>query len=285
MYTVLVILTLMNGCSDKKALTENELNSNSISTNEIKMKNDKQNIGIIKNSYTIEYVETVKIDEAKVAQLPVHAQQMIKDRLSKPRYSVLETNGNESIYKTLATEDDKNNNQVENTNGNKRIVKNKTISFVSDVFYKNLETSTIYKTTEIKGEKLTVMQKSDLQNLWKITNETKSVGGYTAQKATLDDPKLGQVTAWYLSEIAITDGPEIFNGLPGLIVEVETDKKYITLKSINKAEKEIQLPSFSNVLTTQEYSKKMEELKQSSISSKIENSSGVKTNRIVIKSE
>ena len=129
------------------------------------------------------------------------------------------------------------------------------------------------------------MQKSDLQNLWKITNETKSVGGYTAQKATLDDPKLGQVTAWYLSEIAITDGPEIFNGLPGLIVEVETDKKYITLKSINKAEKEIQLPSFSNVLTTQEYSKKMEELKQSSISSKIENSSGVKTNRIVIKSE
>ena len=50
MYTVLVILTLMNGCSDKKALTENELNSNSISTNEIKMKNDKQNIGIIKNS-------------------------------------------------------------------------------------------------------------------------------------------------------------------------------------------------------------------------------------------
>jgi GLPGLI family protein len=273
MYTVLVILTLMNGCSDKKALTENELNSNSISTNEIKMKNDKQNIGIIKNSYTIEYVETVKIDEAKVAQLPVHAQQMIKDRLSKPRYSVLETNGNESIYKTLATEDDKNNNQVENTNGNKRIVKNTTISFVSDVFYKNLETSTIYKTTEIKGEKLTVMQKSDLQNLWKITNETKSVGGYTAQKATLDDPKLGQV------------GPEIFNGLPGLIVEVETDKKYITLKSINKAEKEIQLPSFSNVLTTQEYSKKMEELKQSSISSKIENSSGVKTNRIVIKSE
>ena len=77
----------------------------------------------------------------------------------------------------------------------------------------------------------------------------------------------------------------LVSSVPGLIVEVETDKKYITLKSINKAEKEIQLPSFSNVLTTQEYSKKMEELKQSSISSKIENSSGVKTNRIVIKSE
>ncbi len=198
----------------------------------------------------------------------------------------METNGNESIYKTLATEDDKNNNQVENTNGNKRIVKNTTISFVSDVFYKNLETSTIYKTTEIKGQKLTVMQKSDLQNLWKITNETKSVGGYTAQKATLDDPKLGQVTAWYLSEIAITDGPEIFNGLPGLIVEVETDKKYITLKSINKAEKEIQLPSFSNVLTKHKsIQRKWKNWKQSSISSKIENSSGVKTNRIVIKSE
>ncbi|WP_162270401.1 GLPGLI family protein [Vaginella massiliensis] len=285
MYTVLVILTLMNGCTEKYIASKNQFTSNINSVNKVNMENNELKNVNKKDSYTIEYVQTLKIDESKIAQLPPQAQQMVKDQLSKPRLSILETNGKESIYKTVV--DDENNNHVEKNDGNKKIIKNTNFNFVGEVFYKNLETSTIYKTTEIKGEKFTVMQKSDLQNSWKITNETKSVGSYKAHKATLEDANLGLVTAWYVTEIAITDGPEIFNGLPGLIVEIETDKKHISLKSINGSEKEIQLPTFTNVLSVEEYTKKMDELKQQSTntSSRFENSSGVKTNRIIIKSE
>ncbi len=58
---------------------------------------------------------------------------------------------------------------------------------------------------------------------WQILSDNKKISGYDVQKATVNYGGR-EWTAWFTSEIPISDGPYIFCGLPGLIVSIE-DKK------------------------------------------------------------
>lgn len=58
---------------------------------------------------------------------------------------------------------------------------------------------------------------------WKIEPETMKIDKYTAQKATADFGGR-KWTAWFTSEIPVSDGPYKFGGLPGLILKVEDEK-------------------------------------------------------------
>jgi GLPGLI family protein len=58
---------------------------------------------------------------------------------------------------------------------------------------------------------------------WEITSDTGKQNGYLAQKAVANFG--GRIwTAWFTKDIAISDGPYKFSGLPGLIVKLEDDK-------------------------------------------------------------
>lgn len=58
---------------------------------------------------------------------------------------------------------------------------------------------------------------------WKISTEKSEVLGYKVQKATTKF--MGREwAAWFASEIPFQDGPDTFQGLPGLIVKVEDSK-------------------------------------------------------------
>jgi GLPGLI family protein len=58
---------------------------------------------------------------------------------------------------------------------------------------------------------------------WKIMDETKSIAGYNCRKATTQFAGR-HYTAWFTSEVPISDGPYKFNGLPGLIMSVNDDR-------------------------------------------------------------
>lgn len=58
---------------------------------------------------------------------------------------------------------------------------------------------------------------------WKIMSETKSIAGYTCQKASLSYSGRNW-EAWFTSDISLQEGPYIFNGLPGLIVYMKDTK-------------------------------------------------------------
>ncbi|MFD2827611.1 GLPGLI family protein [Leeuwenhoekiella polynyae] len=61
---------------------------------------------------------------------------------------------------------------------------------------------------------------------WQINQETKTILGYSAQKATAHFAGR-YYEAWFSTEIAIPEGPYKFSGLPGLILEISsTDKDY-----------------------------------------------------------
>lgn len=59
---------------------------------------------------------------------------------------------------------------------------------------------------------------------WNLLQETKSIGNMQCQKA---ETNYGgrKWTAWFTNEIQVSEGPYIFHGLPGLILEIYDDKK------------------------------------------------------------
>ncbi len=68
---------------------------------------------------------------------------------------------------------------------------------------------------------------------WNIQKETKKIGAFNVQKACLDYKGRSWI-AWFAPDIPIFDGPYVFSGLPGLVIEI-MDTKYnylFTLSSL-----------------------------------------------------
>ncbi len=57
---------------------------------------------------------------------------------------------------------------------------------------------------------------------WQIAAETKELMGFQCRRATCTHAGRSY-TAWYAEELALSEGPYIFAGLPGLIVELASD--------------------------------------------------------------
>lgn len=54
---------------------------------------------------------------------------------------------------------------------------------------------------------------------WTITDETKTILGYTVRKATKTNNMDGTTFAWFTTDIPVEAGPFKYAGLPGLILE------------------------------------------------------------------
>jgi len=98
----------------------------------------------------------------------------------------------------------------------------------------------------------------------KVKDETK-----TSFLDQVELPKDITVTAWYTPEIPVSQGPEGYWGLPGLILEVNDGKTTILCSKIvlNPKEKaEIKAPSNGKEVSQKEYDetviKKMEEMQE-----------------------
>ena len=96
----------------------------------------------------------------------------------------------------------------------------------SDSFtYKNLDKG-IYRVEFIMNNEKMAIADSLTNYTWNLNGETKIVAGYTCKKATTEDIRMGSkqnIVAWYTEAIPVSDGPSNFNGLPGLILELEID--------------------------------------------------------------
>ncbi|MBG6187179.1 GLPGLI family protein [Flavobacterium sp. CAN_S2] len=174
-------------------------------------------------------------------------------------------------------------------------------------FYKNVKDKQYSNDKEFMGKEFLV--KDSLTSLaWKMEAETRVIGGYTCYKATAvkkpsatdfrnmrprkedadkkeaakpaDDkktnfldsvevPKEIVITAWYTSEIPVSQGPEGYWGLPGLILEVNDGRTTILCSKIvlNPKDKvEIKAVTKGKVVSQKEYDeavmKKMEEFRE-----------------------
>jgi GLPGLI family protein len=174
-------------------------------------------------------------------------------------------------------------------------------------YYKNVKDKQYSNDKEYMGKEFLV--KDSLTSLaWKMEAETRVIGGYTCYKATAvkkpsaidfrnlrprkedaekkegvkpgDDkktnfldavevPKEIVITAWYTPEIPVSQGPEGYWGLPGLILEVNDGKTVLLCSKVvlnPKVKAEIKAPSKGKVISQKEYDetvmKKMEEFRE-----------------------
>ena len=103
-------------------------------------------------------------------------------------------------------------------------------------------------------------------------SETVKTDGEPKKTNFMDDfelPKEVTITAWYSPEIPISQGPENYWGLPGLILEVNDGKTIILCSKIvlnSKEKAEIKESTNGKVISQKEYdetvTKKMEEFRQ-----------------------
>lgn len=81
---------------------------------------------------------------------------------------------------------------------------------------------------------------------WNITSESKDINGYLCYKATCDYKQMGMkgeftrtAIAWFCPKIPVNCAPEDFNGLPGLVLELNTGMTVYVVKEIKFSDKEI----------------------------------------------
>lgn len=105
--------------------------------------------------------------------------------------------------------------------------------YSSSGIYKNLRDSIFVEQREFLGKQFLV--KDTLSKIeWTITEESKQIGKYVVIRATapvminVDNFKVPNsdvtgtfiATAWFTPQIPVSNGPELFQGLPGLILEL-----------------------------------------------------------------
>lgn len=96
-------------------------------------------------------------------------------------------------------------------------------------------------------------------SLWVIKNEKKTIIGYQCQKATIKF-RGRSYTAWFTTEIPISDGPYKFCGLPGLILNLSDDKGQFNFETVKISTKEKKVTSdttFEKINRSELYPKKI----------------------------
>ena len=94
---------------------------------------------------------------------------------------------------------------------------------------------------------------------WEIKSETKTILGFEARKAVgtyydLIWDSTTDVEAWFIPAIPLRSGPDIYMGLPGLIVEVRLPKVVVTASLIEEKESLIiEKPDEATAMSQEEY--------------------------------
>lgn len=102
------------------------------------------------------------------------------------------------------------------------------ISALNFYIFKRQNSAEVSFTEKIVKDNYRYEQNIDDLN-WEILPETKEVAGFLAQKAKASFSGRNY-TAWFTTEIPVSEGPYKFRGLPGLILEISDDKDYYTFK-------------------------------------------------------
>jgi len=89
----------------------------------------------------------------------------------------------------------------------------------SNTIYTDLIEGTITVEKDALDEKFLIKDKLR-QAKWKITDETRDILGYTCWRANGIVSDSVYVVAFYTDDIRVSGGPELFSGLPGMILQL-----------------------------------------------------------------
>ncbi len=121
------------------------------------------------------------------------------------------------------------------------------------LYFKEYDKDSVYQQIG-KVNSLTMISK--IKNYgWKLTGEQKNIEGLMCEKAVSED---GKIVAWYTSEIGVKGGPQLYDGLPGLIVFVQTPTTMYVVKDLKRLKNKNVFPpkdKFTKFYTEEELKK------------------------------
>jgi GLPGLI family protein len=129
------------------------------------------------------------------------------------------------------------------------------LSFLGNILIKNDSVTKEGKSRTIGN----YLVSRKLNKDWKLVNETKLIDKYTCYKATtievVQNPKGNfekDIIAWYCPELPFSFGPLGYGGLPGLILELQTEDGVFGAKELKLIETDIEIQNLKNYKTYSE---------------------------------
>ncbi|MFV0162074.1 GLPGLI family protein [Empedobacter falsenii] len=214
-----------------------------------------------------EFKKNMKVETSGSVNLPSDFYDNVFKSLSEPKDFLLTINDNESFYNKVE--------KIDNQQGRNGMKVSVSFGDSGNGLFKNLTTKEYLKNVKSFQKDYTIKDKLT-EYKWQLSRETKKIIGFDVKKATAIIDSTTTVTAWYAPSIAIKDGPAMYNGLPGLILELDinnTKRKGVeshTIRSIEVKEvpnlKPFDQPKEKNVISEKEFEtmskKQMERFKK-----------------------
>jgi len=139
----------------------------------------------------------------------------------------------DSLFASFKPEEKINNKKEKKESTKQEAKKGTEPTFFDYYITKNISEQKVYYHDRVANRQIYYQEDRPLK--WTISDISESQNGYPSQKATVNFG--GRTwTAWFTKDIAVSDGPYKFSGLPGLIVKLEDDKgdyKFDLIKKIN----------------------------------------------------
>lgn len=167
-------------------------------------------------SITYEEKRQIKIDFGGNSGMNEELKSMIPD--SKSVKKILHFNSEHSLYENVEKDAGDQSISQETEGMNLQIV----VKVPENVTYQNYADNKTVEKREFMDRIFLISDEAE-KRPWKITGEQKEILGYVCQKATTErDSSL--VEAWFTPQIPVSGGPGAYGGLPGLILETNTDE-------------------------------------------------------------
>lgn len=131
----------------------------------------------------------------------------------------------------------------------------------SGILYKDINASLFIENTNIYNKNILISDSLPKFN-WEMKEDTKSIIDLPVKKAISKLDEFTEIIAWYSPFIPLNNGPDIYGGLPGLILELEVKNeknntieitRYIAEKIINKEKINIIIPNKGEKMSLIEY--------------------------------
>lgn len=164
------------------------------------------------------YTETIQME----IDLPEEHRQMMGNLpTSQSIAKVLYFNENESLFKNDDSDED-NDGTFETGSDNGDVQIKVVMASPENFLYKNLSDNNSIEQQEFFGKIFLINGELDAFP-WKLTTEQKVVLNYPCTKAVFQD-STNNIVAWFTSQIPVSNGPEGFGQLPGMILELDVDE-------------------------------------------------------------
>ncbi|MFT5890693.1 MAG: GLPGLI family protein [Dokdonia sp.] len=204
---------------------------------------------IIAQTTEIHYQETRNIEkQLKQIDNPAIKEMLIKKVGQPVLFTLVYSNGVSSYAKyteTLNTYDDTSTIISGNPKSNK--------------VYKKSDSNDFIKIANLLDMVITISDKL-IDFKWTVKDEIVTVGEYSCKVAEgVYNGK--KITAYFTDQINISEGPDVYQGLPGLIIKLDTPSKTYLVKDIisKKENTQIDIPSSEESISRLEFEKIKEE--------------------------